>query len=242
MGWPQNPMMIPQLKDPHFGETLAQVLGWAGTPITQEKPFLMQYCMRFIRDAEAKLITHTGAEEIDPLQLQLRVLKNKPQSEGRIRPQRMGKPSKHKNGDGELVLKLMERLQAIFGKHSWSLKEWGSWVNIIRMGMVNYSSSLMERLQAIFLQTFLVPYIMGQVPGWVTQWSSFSQAEGKRTKNSMMGFLSRGLRNTLSWGLTPIPGWLDIVVFTSMLSSMLWVQKKVPVDNLKLQGQTPLFQ
>ena len=110
------------------------------------------------------------------------------------------------------------------------------------MGMVNYSSSLMERLQAIFLQTFLVPYIMGQVPGWVTQWSSFSQAEGKRTKNSMMGFVSRVLRNTLSWGLTPIPGWLDIVVFTSMLSSMLWVQKKVPVDNLKLQGQTPLFQ
>ena len=87
--------------------------------------------------AEAKLITHTGAEEIDPQQLQLRVLKNKPQSEGRIRSQRMGKPSKHKNGDGELVLKLMERLQAIFGKHSWSLKEWGSWVNIIRMGMVN---------------------------------------------------------------------------------------------------------
>ena len=91
-------------------------------------------------------------------------------------------------------------------------------------------------------QTFLVPYTMGQVPGWVTQWSSFSQAEGKRTKNSKMGFLSRGLRNTLSWGLTPIPGCLDIVVFTSMLSSMLWVQKKVPVDNLKLQGQTPLFQ
>ena len=61
--------------------------------------------MRFIRDAEAKLITHTGAEEIDPLQLQLRVLKNKPQSEGRIRPQRMGKLSKHhKNGDGELQL------------------------------------------------------------------------------------------------------------------------------------------
>ena len=110
------------------------------------------------------------------------------------------------------------------------------------MGMVTYSSSLMERLQAIFLQTFLVPYTMGQVPGWVTQWSSFSQAEGKRTKNSMMGFVSRGLRNTLSWGLTPIPGWLDIVVFTSILSSMLWVQKKVPVDNLKLQGQTPLFQ
>ena len=94
-------------------------------------------------------------------------------------------------------------------------------------------------------QTFLVPYTMGQVSGWVTQWSSFSEeekAEGERTKNSMMGFLSRGLRNTLSWGLTPIPGWLDIVVFTSMLSSMLWVQKKVPVDNLKLQGQTPLFQ
>ena len=65
----------------------------------------MQYCMRFIRDAEAKLITHTGAEEIDPQQLQLRVLKNKPQSEGRIRPQRMGKLSKHrKNGDGDLQL------------------------------------------------------------------------------------------------------------------------------------------
>jgi hypothetical protein len=56
--------------------------------------------------------------------LQLRVLKNKPQSEGRIRSQRMEKPSKHKNGDGELVLKLMERLQAIFGKHSWSLTLW----------------------------------------------------------------------------------------------------------------------
>jgi hypothetical protein len=65
--------------------------------------------------------------------------------------------------------------------------------------MVNYSSSLMERL---LWQTFLVPYTMGQVPGWVTQWSSFSQAEGKRTKNSMLGVVSRGLRNILSWGLT----------------------------------------
>ena len=55
-------------------------------------------------------------------------------------------------------------------------------------------------------QTFLVPYTMGQVPGWVTQWSSFSQAEGERTKNSMLGFVSRDLRNTLSWGLTfPTP-------------------------------------
>ena len=134
----------------------------------------------------------------------------------------MGKLSKHhKNGDGELQL--------------------------ISHGKVT----------GYLWQTFLVPYTMGQAPGWVTQWSSFSQAEGKRTKNSMLGFfqaegertknsmlgfISRGLRNTLSWGLTPIPGWLDIVVFTSMLSSMLWVQKKVPVDNLKLQGQTPLFQ
>ena len=83
---------------------------------------------------------------------------------------------------------------------------------------------------------------MGQAPGWVTQRSSFPQAEGERTKNSMLGFVSRGLRNTLSWGLTPIPGWLDIVVFTSILSSMLWVQKKVPVGDLGLQGQIPLFQ
>ena len=51
-------------------------------------------------------------------------------------------------------------------------------------------------------QTFLVPYTLGQVPGWVTQWPSFSQAEGERTKNSMLGFVSRGLRNTLSWDLT----------------------------------------
>jgi hypothetical protein len=29
------------------------------------------------------------------------------------------------------------------------------------------TSSHTERLQAIFLQTFLVPYTMGQVPGWV---------------------------------------------------------------------------
>jgi hypothetical protein len=27
-----------------------------------------------------------------------------------------------------------------------------------------------------------------------------SQAEGKTTKNSMLGFVSWGLRNTLSWG------------------------------------------
>ena len=67
-------------------------------------------------------------------------------------------------------------------------------------------------------QTFLVLYTesgawVGQdcgepVPGirWVTQWSLFSQAEGERTKNSMLGFISRGLRNTLSWGLTfPTP-------------------------------------
>ena len=126
MGWPQNPMMIPQLKDPHFGENLAQVLGWAGTPITQEKPFLMQYCMRFIRDAEAKLITHTGAEEIDPQQLQLRVFKwNK--------TQRKGKLSKHhKNGDDELL-------------------------QLISYGKVT----------GYLLQTFLVPYTMSQVPGWV---------------------------------------------------------------------------
>jgi hypothetical protein len=26
MGWPQNPVTSPQLKDPHFGETLTQVL------------------------------------------------------------------------------------------------------------------------------------------------------------------------------------------------------------------------
>jgi hypothetical protein len=32
-----------------------------------------------------------------------------------------------------------------------------------------------------------------------------SQAEGERTKNSMLGFVSRGPRNTLSWGLTKIP-------------------------------------
>jgi hypothetical protein len=50
-------------------------------------------------------------------------------------------------------------------------------------------------------QTFLVLYTMGQAPGWVTQWSSFSQAEGKRTKNSTLGFISRGIRNTLSWGV-----------------------------------------
>lgn len=29
-----------------------------------------------------------------------------------------------------------------------------------------------------------------------------SHDEGKRTKNSMLGFVSRRLRNTLSWGLT----------------------------------------
>jgi hypothetical protein len=51
-------------------------------------------------------------------------------------------------------------------------------------------------------QIFLVPYTMGQAPEWVTQWSTFSQDEGKRTKNSMLGFVSRGLRDTLSWGLT----------------------------------------
>ena len=61
---------------------------------------------------------------------------------------------------------------------------------------------------------FLVPYTMGQMPRWVTHltflsgWRQknsmlgFFQAEGERTKNSMLGFVSRGLRNTLSWGLT----------------------------------------
>ena len=29
-----------------------------------------------------------------------------------------------------------------------------------------------------------------------------SHAEGEKTKNSMLGFVCRGLRNTLSWGLT----------------------------------------
>jgi hypothetical protein len=57
---------------------------------------------------------------------------------------------------------------------------------------------------------------MGQAPRWVTYWSPVFQAEGKKTKNSMLGFfqaegeraknfmlgfISRGLRNTLSWGL-----------------------------------------
>jgi hypothetical protein len=51
-------------------------------------------------------------------------------------------------------------------------------------------------------QTFLVPYTMGQAPGWVTQRSSFPQAEGERTNNSILGFISRGLKSTLSWGLT----------------------------------------
>ena len=116
------------------------------------------------------------------------------------------------------------------------------------MGMVNYSSSLPESDGRIRSQR------LGKLCkcSWsLTQWvrclggshiSPFFLAEGKRTKNSMLGFVSRGLRNTLSWGLTPIPGWLDIVVFTSILSSMLWVQKKVPVGDLRLQGQILPFQ
>jgi hypothetical protein len=72
------------------------------------------------------------------------------------------------------------------------------------MGMTNYSSSLTERLQAIFGKhswSLTQWPLQSQAPGWVTQWSSFSQAEGERTKNSMLGFVSRGLRNTLSWGV-----------------------------------------
>ena len=62
---------------------------------------------------------------------------------------------------------------------------------------------------------FLVPYTMGQMPRWVTHLTfqaegkrtknsmlGFFQAEGERTKNSMLGFVSRGLRNPMSWGLT----------------------------------------
>jgi hypothetical protein len=51
MGWPQNPVTSPQLKDPHFGETLTQVLEWADAPITREKPFLRFILMRFIRES-----------------------------------------------------------------------------------------------------------------------------------------------------------------------------------------------
>jgi hypothetical protein len=51
----------------------------------------------------------------------------------------------------------------------------------------------------------------------------------------------------------PIPRWLDLVfcffvLFCFVLFcfvfliSMLWVQKKVPVGALRLQGQIPLFQ
>ena len=36
----------------------------------------------------------------------------------------------------------------------------------------------------------------------------------------------------------PIPRWLDLVSLTSILQ----VQKKVPVGDLRLQGQIPLFQ
>ena len=36
----------------------------------------------------------------------------------------------------------------------------------------------------------------------------------------------------------PIPGWLDLVFSKSMLR----VQKRVPVDDLRLQRQIPLFQ
>ena len=36
----------------------------------------------------------------------------------------------------------------------------------------------------------------------------------------------------------PIPGWLDLVYLTGVLH----VQKRVPVGDLRLQGQIPLFQ
>jgi hypothetical protein len=35
---------------------------------------------------------------------------------------------------------------------------------------------------------------------WDDELQLISQAEGERTKNSMLGFVSRGRRNTLSWG------------------------------------------
>jgi hypothetical protein len=39
----------------------------------------------------------------------------------------------------------------------------------------------------------------------------------------------------------PIPEMIRCRFFF-FLTNMLWVQKKVPVDDLKLQGQIPLFQ
>jgi hypothetical protein len=76
------------------------------------------------------------------------------------------------------------------------------------MGMVNYSSSLMESEEKDRSQSLGK---LSKHSGSLTQWvrclggspiSPFFRADGKRTKNSILGFVSRGLRNTLHWGLT----------------------------------------
>jgi hypothetical protein len=54
-------------------------------------------------------------------------------------------------------------------------KERGSWVNSIRMGMMNYSSSLTERLQAIFGKhswslTQWIRCLSGSRLWWTSSW------------------------------------------------------------------------
>lgn len=117
------------LKDPHFGETLAQVPGWADAPITREKLFLVQYRMKFIQKSACW---------------------------GRARNPHRGR------GDQPSAVAVEGFLKE--KKH----KEGGSWVNIIRMGMMNYNSSLMKRLQAIFGKHFWsLTQWHTMAPGWV---------------------------------------------------------------------------
>ena len=91
------------------------------------------------------------------------------------------------------------------------------------MGMVNYSSSLMESEGRIRSQRLgklckyswsltqwvrclggspISPFFQAEGKRTKNSMLGFFQAEGERTKNSMLGFVSRGLRNTMSWGLT----------------------------------------
>jgi hypothetical protein len=115
--------------------------------------------------------------------------------------------------------------------------------------MMNYSSSFTERLQAAFGKhsCSLTPWI--RCLGRVTQWSSFSQAEGERTKNSMLGFVSRGLRNTLSWGsyMTKKPKGCNPVAVTAMsvairvgMATHLWIfVKKATFLSVPLNADVP---
>jgi hypothetical protein len=97
-----------------------------------------------------------------------------------------------------------------------------------------------RKVTGYFWQTFLVPQRMGKLSkpckNGDGELQLISHAEGKRTKNSMLGFISRGLKNTLSWSLTfLIPYGLIKSTALSLVTATIGLLKTSLLHWLKLQ-------